>query len=271
MRKFRRRRSARADLQHFQVLTRRYFKQIFINPAIFLPLLLQAPVLVFILYIAGDADAFVRQSVGQANIMLFMLTIMSALMGILNSYREICKEREILAREIFGGLNSSSYVLSKCFVLLVIGAVECAMLFGGSLLFVDYCFTDPATGYLFAYLALTLVNFSVAALGLFISALLKKSESAILPVLLVIIFQVVFSDCIITLGEGTDLLRYVTPVAWGISVFANACGINGWNEHFTKEMYGYSPLIGLGALLLFALIFIFLTCAKLRHEFRQKD
>lgn len=271
MKRYRRRRSARANFQHFRVVTARYFKQIVTAPGILLPLLLQAPVLVCILYIAGDTESFVNRSVWNANIVLFMLSVMSALMGILNSYREICKEREILAREIFGGLDSSSYVLSKCFVLFVVGAIQCAVLFGGSLIFVDYAFENPATGYLLCYLGLAFVNFAVTALGLFVSALLKKSESAILPVLLVIIFQVVFCDCVITLGEGTEFLRYITPVAWGIAVFGNVCGMNGWTDGYEKEMYGYSPLISLAALALFALVFVLLTCARLRHEFRQKD
>lgn len=270
MKRFRRH-SAKANFEHFRVLTARYFKQIFTNVGTFLPLLLEAPVLLVILYLVADGDAFTARNVGQANIATFVLVVMATLMAILNSYREICKEREVLAREIYGGLDVTAYVLSKIVVLSAIGLVQCALLFGGSLIFIDYAFPRPATGYLLAYLAMALANIAVTALGLFISALLKKSESAILPVLLVIIMQVVFSDCIISLEGGAGNLKYITPAAWGISVFGNVCGINGWNERFYKDMYALSPAIGLIVLAVFAVVFVFLAIVRLKREFRQKD
>lgn len=42
-------RSARMNAMHFRVLTARYFRQIFTNPGIFLPLLLEAPILLILL------------------------------------------------------------------------------------------------------------------------------------------------------------------------------------------------------------------------------
>ena len=164
MKKFRKR-SARANLEHFRVLTARYFRQIFTNAGILLPLLLQAPVMVLILFIVADTTAFTSQNLLRANIILFMLVVMSALMGLLNSYREICKERDILAREVFGGLDVSSYVLSKTAVLSAVGAVQSALLFAGSLLFIDYNMPSPAVSYPLCFLTMILTNISVTALG----------------------------------------------------------------------------------------------------------
>lgn len=270
MKKFRRR-SARANLEHFRVLTARYFKQIFTNLGILLPLLLQAPVMLLILFVVAEGDAFAEKDITQANIIMFVLIVMAALMGLLNSYREICKERDVLAREVFGGLDIPAYVLSKITVLSAAGLVQCAILFGGSLFFIDFAFPSPASGYILCYLAMALTNISVTALGLFISALLKKSESAILPVLFIIIVQVVFSDCLISLGGAADYIKYITPAAWGIAVFGNACGLNGWYDWFHKDMYELSPALSLAVLAVFALLFVFLTTAKLKREFQQKD
>lgn len=270
MKKFKRR-SARANLQHFRVLTARYFKQIFTNIGVLLPLLLEAPVMLLILYIVCDKDSFLQKNVGQANVIIFVLIVMAAFMGILNSYREICKEREILAREVFGGLDISAYVLSKIFVLSLIGIAQSAILFGGSLLFIDFAFPHPLSGYPLCFLAMALTNIAVTSLGLLVSAILKKSESAILPVLLIIIVQVVFSDCLITLADGADFIKYITPSSWGIAVFGHATGINGWFATYSKPMNDIHPLFSLGVLLLFAFLCMVLTTAKLKHEFRQKD
>lgn len=270
MKKFKRR-SARMNAQHFRVLTRRYFCQIFSSPGTLLPLVLQAPVMLLVLFVAADGAAFANRDLTQSNVILFMLVVMAALSGILNSYREICKERDILAREVFGGLDTTAYALSKFAVLAACGAAQCIVLFGGSLLFIDFCFPAPAAGYPLCLAAMILTDLAMTAIGLFLSALLKKQESAILPVLLLIIVQVVFCDSLIQLDGAAGLIKYITPAAWGTAVFGKACGLNGWSEWFSRPLYGVNPLISLAALAAITALFVLLTAAKLRRTYRHKD
>lgn len=270
MKKFKRR-SARMNAQHFRVLTRRYFRQIFSSPGTLLPLVLQAPVMLLVLFVAADGAAFANRDLTQSNVILFMLVVMAALSGILNSYREICKERDILAREVFGGLDTTAYALSKFTVLAACGAAQCIVLFGGSLLFIDFCFPAPAAGYPLCLAAMILTDLAMTAIGLFLSALLKKQESAILPVLLLIIVQVVFCDSLIRLDGAAGLIKYITPAAWGTAVFGKACGLNGWSEWFSRPLYGANPLISLAALAAITALFVLLTAAKLRRTYRHKD
>ena len=270
MKKFKRR-SARMNAQHFRVLTRRYFRQIFSSPGTLLPLVLQAPVMLLVLFVAADGAAFANRDLTQSNVILFMLVVMAALSGILNSYREICKERDILAREVFGGLDTTAYALSKFTVLAACGAAQCVVLFGGSLLFIDFCFPAPAAGYPLCLAAMILTDLAMTAIGLFLSALLKKQESAILPVLLLIIVQVVFCDSLIRLDGAAGLIKYITPAAWGTAVFGKACGLNGWSEWFSRPLYGVNPLISLAALAAITALFVLLTAAKLRRTYRHKD
>ena len=270
MKKFKRR-SARMNAQHFRVLTRRYFRQIFSSPGTLLPLVLQAPVMLLVLFVAADGAAFANRDLTQSNVILFMLVVMAALSGILNSYREICKERDILAREVFGGLDTTAYALSKFTVLAACGAAQCIVLFGGSLLFIDFCFPAPAAGYPLCLAAMILTDLAMTAIGLFLSALLKKQESAILPVLLLIIVQVVFCDSLIQLDGAAGLIKYITPAAWGTAVFGKACGLNGWSEWFSRPLYGVNPLISLATLAAITALFVLLTAAKLRRTYRHKD
>ena len=270
MKKFKRR-SARMNAQHFRVLTRRYFRQIFSSPGTLLPLVLQAPVMLLVLFVAADGAAFANRDLTQSNVILFMLVVMAALSGILNSYREICKERDILAREVFGGLDTTAYALSKFTVLAACGAAQCIVLFGGSLLFIDFCFPAPAAGYPLCLAAMILTDLAMTAIGLFLSALLKKQESAILPVLLLIIVQVVFCVSLIRLDGAAGLIKYITPAAWGTAVFGKACGLNVWSEWFSRPLYGVNPLISLAALAAITALFVLLTAAKLRRTYRHKD
>lgn len=275
MKKFKRR-SARMNRMHFRVLVRRYFKQIFTSLGTFLPLLLQAPVMLAIVYIVCVKDAFIHKTaeyLTSANVVLFVLVVMCALMGILNSYREICKERDVLSREVFGGLDVSAYALSKFCVLALVGIVQCSVLLFGTALYSPFNFSAPVPDFLLCLAALILTNLSVTAIGLFLSALLKKSESAILPVLLIIIMQVVFSDGVLVLDGAAGYIKYITPSAWGIAVFGNVCGLNGWlpAEIFHRAMFGYSPLISLAALALLTILFVFLTVFVLKRRYRGKE
>ena len=275
MKKFRRR-SARMNLMHYRVLVARYFRQIFSSLGTLLPLVLQAPVMLVIVWLVSQKDAFTLKSpdaLTGANVTLFMLVIMSALMGILNSYREICKERDVLSREVFGGLDVSAYALSKFCVLALVGIVQCSVLLFGTALYSPFNFSAPVPDFLLCLAALILTNLSVTAIGLFLSALLKKSESAILPVLLIIIMQVVFSDGVLVLDGAAGYIKYITPSAWGIAVFGNVCGLNGWlpAEIFHRAMFGYSPLISLAALALLTILFVFLTVFVLKRRYRGKE
>lgn len=264
-------RSARMNAMHFRVLTARYFRQIFTNLGIFLPLLLEAPILLILLIVVCKADSFTLKAVTDSNTVIFLLVVMSALMGILNSYREICKEREVLAREVFGGLDVNAYALSKFVVLAVFGAGQTLILFGGAALYVDFAFASPAAAYPLCWLALYLTNLATVAIGLFLSALLKRSESAILPVLLIIIACVVFSDCVLVLGGAAGYLRYITPTAWGAAVLGKFTGLNGWYATFSRELYGCSPFLSLAVLAAETLLFLFATIACLHWKFRKKD
>ena len=273
MKKFKRR-SARMNIRHFHVLTGRYIRQIVSNLGTLIPLLLEPFAMLLILYLVCEKDAFSlkeAKSITSANVTIFVLVVMAALMGILNSYREICKERDILAREVFGGLDLTAYVMSKSIVLSIVGALQCTILFGGSFSFIDYAFPSPAQAFILCLLALILVNICVTNLGLLVSATLKNSESAILPVLIIIIFQVVFCDCLFELKGGADWIKYITPSTWGIAVFGNACKINDWSPKFNKDLYAMNPWIPILLLFVFSFLLLTLTIVRLKRTYRQKD
>ena len=53
---------------------------------------------------------------------------MATFMGTLNSYREICREREIILREASVGVSLPAVVLSKAAVLLLVEVLQAAIL-----------------------------------------------------------------------------------------------------------------------------------------------
>lgn len=154
--------SAKTNITHYGVLIRRQFRQIFSNRRTFFSLLLQAPVMLVISLFVYDKNTFAEGQVQvfSASTIIFVLVLVSALMGILNSYREIVSEREILSREVFGGLDVTGYVLAKFTVLAVVGFAQCVILTAGALIFIDFPFVSPVFGTAAFFLAVYLTNVS---------------------------------------------------------------------------------------------------------------
>ncbi|PWM75092.1 MAG: hypothetical protein DBX59_02760 [Bacillota bacterium] len=276
MKKFKKH-SAKMNITHYGVLVRRQFRQIYSNAKLFTSLLLQAPVMLFIALIVYNEDTFKDGYVSlfDASTIIFVLVFVSALMGILNSYNAICNERPILTREVFGGLDVTGYVLAKFTVLALVGLAQCVILSAGALLAIDFPFTYPFVGVLQFFLALYLTNVSVAAMGLLISSVLKNAGSAILPVLVIIIMQVVFSEAVFPIEGVVRNLCYITSTMWGVSLIGQSCLLNDYWVTYTgeiyKEIYDYSPVVSIAVLLALAALCLFLAIVKLKRDYKNKD
>lgn len=257
--------NARMNFLHFKILVKRYFYQLFSSPQTFFALLLQVPVMLLILSIIYETDSFTNpKKLYAANTTIFVLVIISCFMALLGSYREIIKEREILSREISGGLDAVSYVASKLFVLAIIGLFQTAFLVGGSLLFMDFNFRYTAYGILFFFLSIYLVNLSSTALGLLISAIIKKSESAVLPVLLVIICEVVFSGALLDLEGIVVYIQYLVPSYWGLAMFGRSLDMT------YKPVYEHELWVSASVLIIMTAAIYLLTVFLIKRSAKNK-
>ena len=191
-------------------------------------LILQAPVMVLVFKLVGAPTCFTSNlvNVGSRTI-LFILCAVSTFMGILNSYREICKERDIILREASVGVSLLSTVLSKMIVLLLIEVVQAAILAVGFCSIIQI----PQNNLLFTtnleiYITILLMLFTSSAMGMVISAAFKSSESAILFVLILIIGQVVFSGAMFPLSGALASISYVIVCRWGIGALGASTDLN---------------------------------------------
>ena len=93
-------------------------------------LLLQAPVIGYLITLVARSDAMVgpRASSVDAQTILFMLSTVAVWFGIINAAREITKEAAVYRRERLAGLRVGAYVLSKVLVLALLVAVQSAAL-----------------------------------------------------------------------------------------------------------------------------------------------
>ena len=107
-------------LRQFVVLVERNLQLIWNDKLLLASLTLQSPFMVLVVKLTADPNCFTSNLVNiGSRTALFILAAMATFMGTLNSYREICREREIILREASVGVSLPAVVLSKAAVLLL--------------------------------------------------------------------------------------------------------------------------------------------------------
>ena len=108
-------------LRQLGVLIQRNLQLIWNDKLLLASLALQSPFMVLVVKLTADPNCFTSNLVNiGSRTALFILAAMATFMGTLNSYREICKEREIILREASVGVSLQAVVLSKAAVLLLV-------------------------------------------------------------------------------------------------------------------------------------------------------
>jgi len=142
-----------------------------------------------------------QAKVGSAvsGIIMFQVVLL-ALMGSNNSAREIAGERQIYEKEKFGGLRPSAYLASKvAFLSCLVIAQSLWMAF-----FVN--FFGQFRGEFFQHAGfLLLVNASMTAICLAISAMMRTAEQASLLSIYLVGFQLPLSGAVLALPENIEV------------------------------------------------------------------
>ena len=229
--------------RQFTVLVQRNLRLILNDKLTMASLILQAPFMVLVIKMVVDPDCFTSNLINiGSRTALFIISAMAAFMGTLNSYREICKEREIILREASVGVSLLAVVLSKAFVLLLIEDVQAAILTFGFVRIVNipqnHLLLDTDVE---IFVSILLMLVASSAIGLLISAIFKSGESAILVVLVLMIGQVVFSGIMFTLTGVAAQIAAVVVCRWGMGALGASTDLNSrlaWlKQGFDSPMY----------------------------------
>lgn len=214
--------------RQFTVLVQRNLRLILNDKLTMASLILQAPFMVLVIKMVVDPDCFTSNLINiGSRTALFIISAMAAFMGTLNSYREICKEREIILREASVGVSLQAVVLSKAVVLLLVEIAQAAILALGFVSIVHV----PQNHLLLEtdmeiFVTLLLTMFSSSCVGLLISALFTNGESAILAVLVLMIGQVVFSNVMFTVTGAAATISNIIVCRWGMGALGASTDLN---------------------------------------------
>ena len=214
-------------LRQLGVLIQRNLQLIWNDKLLLASLALQSPFMVLVVKLTADPNCFTSNLVNiGSRTALFILAAMATFMGTLNSYREICKEREIILREASVGVSLQAVVLSKA-VLLLVEIAQAAILALGFVSIVHL----PQNHLLLEtdmeiFVTLLLTMFSSSCVGLLISALFTNGESAILAVLVLMIGQVVFSNVMFTVTGAAATISNIIVCRWGMGALGASTDLN---------------------------------------------
>lgn len=153
----------------------------------------------------------------------FVLCLAAVWFGCINACREIVKERAILERERLFGLRPGAYVLSKVWVLAVVGAVQVVLLQGTVEWHLQLRGPMPLE-----LLALWGASVAGTGLGLLVSAMSTRQERAVFAVPLLLLPQILFSELAIPDNLYSDVVaaaEKVMPVHWAFRVFEESAAL----------------------------------------------
>ena len=284
-----------------RVLMLRYVRLIISDRKNLWILLLQAPVIGFVLLLAARPAALQNVVSSNGRLMLFLLAVVAVWFGVLNSVREITKEARIFRRERLANLRTSSYLLSKLGVLAGLCLIQSLILVLVIALKVDFSaavsalteegfvevIRSPPFGLWGAtFVTVFLTSLTGVGLGLLISTLVSNSDKAMSVVPLALIPQLVFALALMPLPKMIAPISYLIGARWGMEALGSIAHIVEPRDMTTCEVPGlvltcepywtvnYDPAVGhivmtWGVLLLYTAICMLLTAWSLRRRERR--
>lgn len=183
------------DFKQYFFLTSRYIKIKLRDKISTLILLLQAPLIAFLISLVFSNDNERTQA-------LFVLVIAAIWLGCSNAAREIVGEQSIYKRERMVFLKIPSYLLSKITVLSLLCIIQ-----SGILTLVTDFFLKLNSQSIELFLLLLLTSISALTIGLFISSLVTTNESAMALIPIVLIPQVILGGLISKFGNMNEFIQ----------------------------------------------------------------
>ncbi|MBR5134811.1 MAG: FHA domain-containing protein [Clostridia bacterium] len=264
------------------VLFRRHMHILFNDRVRLLLILLQAPLLAFLISFVADDTQFEQYEMTKS--LLFALSCSAFWVGILNSIQEICKERVILKREYMTGLRIGSYIVSKLCVMALVCMVQAVLL----VVVFAIAIGCPDEGVLFPPLfELFLVTFwtalAASAMGLFVSALFKNADRAMTIAPILLMPQLLFSGQIFKLEDASEVISWLATCRFSMEGYGTTADLNHLpnqlqvqNLPIEREMEDFFEYTGghflfaVMMLVVFVVVFSFLAALVLRNVKKER-
>lgn len=214
--------SGRSLASHSSTLTRRYARTLWRDRRTLGILLAQAPVIALLIGLLYPQNllALPDHQPSRSAQFVFLLVTAALWLGLIDSCREIVKERSIAVRELAVGVRLDGYLIAKAGLLFLLAAVQCVLLVGVATAI------QPLHAAFGAYLTLTglliLTAWTTVSIGLLVSALARSVDQATSLIPLLLIPQLLFGAALVPLNRMSTPIKALSDLMVSRWAFAGA-------------------------------------------------
>lgn len=222
--------SGRSLIKQSTALTARYARTFGRDRRTILTLLGQAPLLAILICALYPAHLFAlpdHQPTKSAQF-VFLLVTAALWLGLIDSCREIVKERSLILRELAVGVRLDAQLIAKASILFLLSAVQC------SLMVAVATAIQPLHAPIGTYLSLTgilvLTSWSMVGVGLVVSTLARSVDQATSFIPLLLIPQLLFGGVLVAFAKMSALIKVFSDLTVSRWAFAGAGHVIHMNE-----------------------------------------
>lgn len=207
------------------ILIKRYIKLISNDFQQLLILFAQAPIISVLLAKVASSDTY--SAYKDTKGILFSLACASIWLGLLNSVQEICKEKVILQKEHMADLKLSAYLLSKLIVQGLLAFIQSMLLV---FIFQQIAGSSQYSILINPFWDMQIICFlsilASAAMGLFISTIVKNTNIAMTVLPLILVPNLLFSGMLFKLKGFGDFVSNFILCRWAVEGLGTTTNLN---------------------------------------------
>ena len=276
-----------STMKEWSVYTAQYIRILFSDKKnLMVSMLFPVIAALVVVWIAGK-DMFVHYNGTKSA--CFVLVSSAIWGGLFNSIQTVVKERANIKRDYVTGLRIRCYTASRAIVQFGLCVVQSAIL-TLSFIGVKVCYDNqlPETGIEFGnplieyYISLLLLMYAADMMGLMISCMVKKTETANVLAPYILIVQLIFSGILFEMKGIAEKVSYLMVSRWGMEALGSICDLNNMQlkiqmevpnvPHDPEDMFTYSGHhLAFVWLVLVAFILVCVTVGNLLLHRVSKD
>jgi ABC transport system ATP-binding/permease protein len=192
----------------------------------------------------------------------FLMVTAALWLGLIDSCREIVKERAIILRELAVGVRLDAQIIAKGTILFAIAAVQCVLLLAVVVAMRPFHMSSSHFGEVLVLLILT--SWAMVGVGLLVSTLARSVDQATSVIPLLLIPQLLFGGALVALdrmGPVIKVLADVTVSRWAFAGVGHAIEMNARllgepkaarSGGYGTEFFSLQPIVAALVLLGFA-------------------
>jgi ABC-type multidrug transport system ATPase subunit/pSer/pThr/pTyr-binding forkhead associated (FHA) protein/ABC-type multidrug transport system permease subunit len=203
-------------------------------------LLGQAPLIGLLICLLYPGDVLVLPDVQPARSaqFVFLLVTASLWLGLIDSCREIVRERGIIVRELAVGVRIDAQLIAKSVVLFTLAILQCVLLM--IVVTVLRPLHEPAGAYLQLTGLLVLTSWSMIGVGLLVSTIARSVDQSTSVIPLLLIPQLLFGGALVAYERMSTVIKVLSDLVVSRWAFAGAGHAIDMNSRLAEEPNGAS-------------------------------